>query len=147
MNILFIVLYTFPKVLTRNLFNNREFLWVIISFILENLTRGALGSIRNRKIKGKKSSKAVKRFDQNRKPHAKPSKLINFHIPVIKTLIDPIQRWQVEQKEVSRLCFALRGGENCCSEGRGTAEPKKEKPKTTLDTKSESPIVFLTKKD
>ena len=37
----------------------------------------------------------------------------------------------MEQKEVSRLCFALRGGENCRSEGRGTAEPKKEKPKTT----------------
>ena len=59
------------------MFNNREFLWVIISFILENLTRGALGSIRNRKTKGKKSSKAIKRFNQNRKPHAKPSKLIN----------------------------------------------------------------------
>ena len=51
----------------------------------------------------------------------------------------------MEQKEVSRLCFALRGGENCRSEGRGTAEPKKEKPKTTQDTKSKSPKVFLTK--
>ena len=28
---------------------------------------------------------------KNRKPHAKPSKYINVHIPVLKTLIDPIQ--------------------------------------------------------
>ena len=28
---------------------------------------------------------------KNWKPHAKPSKYINVHIPVLKTLIDPIQ--------------------------------------------------------
>ena len=32
-----------------------------------------------------------KKFDQNRKPHAKQSKPINVHIPVLKTLIDPIR--------------------------------------------------------
>ena len=56
-----------------------------------------------------------------------------------------IRKPQLKPKPQNRLCFALRGGENCRSEGRGTAEPKKEKPKTTQDTKSESAIVFLTK--
>ena len=51
------------------------------------LSRGALGPIRNRKT----VEKNRKKFDQNRKPHAKLSKPIHFHIPVIKTLIDPIQ--------------------------------------------------------
>ena len=32
-----------------------------------------------------------KKFGQYRKPHATPSKPINFHILVIKFLIDPIQ--------------------------------------------------------
>ena len=57
------------------------------------LSRGALGPIRNRKTVEKKPSrtKKPKKFDQDRKPHAKLSKPIHFHIPVIKTLIDPIQ--------------------------------------------------------
>ena len=46
---------------------------------------------------------------KNRKPHAKPSKHINVHIPVLKTLIDPIQSWQVQHTEVSRL-FEFSGG-------------------------------------
>ena len=33
----------------------------------------------------------AEKLDQNRKPHAKPSRLINFHIPVIKTTIDFLQ--------------------------------------------------------
>ena len=36
---------------------------------------------------------------KNRKPHAKLSKPIHFHIPVIKTLIDPIHWRQVEHTE------------------------------------------------
>ena len=32
-----------------------------------------------------------RKFYHNQKPLTKPSKPINFHIPVIKTLIDPIQ--------------------------------------------------------
>ena len=47
------------------------------------LRRGALGLIRNCNTIEKKSSKT-------KKPHAKLSKPIHFHIPVIKTLIDPI---------------------------------------------------------
>ena len=50
-----------------------------------------MGSIRNRKIEGKKPSKTAKEFDQNRERHAKPPKTINFHILIIKTLIEPIQ--------------------------------------------------------
>ena len=38
-----------------------------------------------------------KKFDQNRQPHAKQSKPIIVHIPVRKTLIDPIRCWHVEQ--------------------------------------------------
>ena len=50
-----------------------------------------------------------KKINHNRKPHAKPSKPINFHIPVIKTLIDTMEWWQVEHTEVSRL-FQIGGG-------------------------------------
>ena len=42
-----------------------------------------------------------KKFDQNRKPHAKQSKPINVHIPVLKTLIDPIRCWPTL---VTRYC-------------------------------------------
>ena len=54
---------------------------------------GALGPIRNRKTVEKiiQNRKTDKKFDQNRKPHTKLSKQIHLHIPVIKTLIDPIQ--------------------------------------------------------
>ena len=50
------------------------------------LTEGALGPIRNRK-----TEKPKKKTDQNRKPHEQLSKPIHFHIPVFKTVIDPIQ--------------------------------------------------------
>ena len=55
--------------------------------------REALRPFRNRKTVEKiiQHQKTAKKFDQNRKPHAKLSKLIHFHIPVIKTLIDPKQ--------------------------------------------------------
>ena len=53
---------------------------------------GALGLIRNCNTIEKKSSKT-------KKPHAKLSKPIHFHIPVIKTLIDPIHWWQVKHTE------------------------------------------------
>ena len=57
------------------------------------------GSIRNLKAVKKSSTtakpqnrqKKKKKLDQNRKPHAKQSKPINVHIPVLKTLIDPIR--------------------------------------------------------
>ena len=39
----------------------------------------------------KNHQKPKKKFDQNRKPHAKLSIPVHFHIPVIITLIDPIQ--------------------------------------------------------
>ena len=57
------------------------------------LRRGALGPVRNRKTVEKiiQNRKTENKFDQNRKPHVKLSKPIHFHIPVIKTLIDPIQ--------------------------------------------------------
>ena len=62
--------------------------------------RGALGPIGNRKTVEKiiQNRKTGKKFDKNRKPPAKLSKPIYFHIPIIKTLIDPIQWWQVEYK-------------------------------------------------
>ena len=55
--------------------------------------REALRPFRNGKTVEKSSNtkKPQKKFDQNRKPHAKLSKPIHFHIPVIKTLIDPKQ--------------------------------------------------------
>ena len=43
------------------------------------------------------------------KPHAKQSKPINVHIPVLKILIDPIRRREVEHTEVSWL-FQISGG-------------------------------------
>ena len=63
--------------------------------------REALGPIRNRKTveKNYPKPKNRKKFDQNRKPHVKMTKSITFHIPVIKTLIDPIRWWQVEHTE------------------------------------------------
>ena len=62
--------------------------------------RGALGPIGNRKTVEKiiQNRKTGKKLDKNRKPPAKLSKPIYFHIPIIKTLIDPIQWWQVEYK-------------------------------------------------
>ena len=58
---------------------------------MPSLTKG-IGSIwikpQNRR---KNHPKQQKNFEQNQKPFAKPSKPIIFHIPVIKTLIDPIQ--------------------------------------------------------
>ena len=60
------------------------------------LRRGGEGTgvIRKCKTKEKIHPKLQnqKKFDQKPKPYAKPSKLINFHIPVVKTLIDP-QQW------------------------------------------------------
>ena len=55
--------------------------------------KGALAPIRNRKTVEKiiQNRKTEKKFDQNRKPHAKLLKIDTFHIPVIKSLIDPIQ--------------------------------------------------------
>ena len=60
-----------------------------------------MGPIRNRKTVGKiiQNRKTEKKFDQNRKPPAKLSKPIHFYIPVVKTLIDPIQCCQVEHTE------------------------------------------------
>ena len=63
-----------------------------------------MGPIRNRKTVEKnhpkpKNRKTEKKFDQNRKPPAKLSKPIHFYIPVVKTLIDPIQCCQVEHTE------------------------------------------------
>ena len=43
------------------------------------------------KVKNEVIKMGRKNFDQNRKLHAKSSKPIHFHIPVIKTLVDPIQ--------------------------------------------------------
>ena len=62
-----------------------------------------MGPTRNRKTVEKiiQNQKAEKRFDYNRKPPAKLSKPIHFHIPVIKTLIDPMQWWQVEHTLIS----------------------------------------------
>ena len=68
--------------------------FLTINFFCDyQLKRGALGPIRNRKtvVKIIQYRKTEKKFDQNRKPQAKLSKPIHFHIPVIKTLIDPIQ--------------------------------------------------------
>ena len=63
------------------MFNNREFLWVIISFILENLTRGALGSIRNRKTKGKKIIQSHKKIQSKPKTACKTVKTDKFSHP------------------------------------------------------------------
>lgn len=73
--------------------------WSISKWDLSRM--GASGSIRN--------PQTAKKFNQNRKPYAKPSKTTNFHIQAIKTLIDPIHWWQKEHIEVSRL-FGISGG-------------------------------------
>ena len=56
------------------------------------LSTGPLSSIRNRKTVENKITQNRKKIRSNRNPYAKPSQTIIFHIPVIKTLIDPIQR-------------------------------------------------------
>ena len=47
----------------------------------------------SKKIIHNRKTAKKKKFDQNRKPHAKQSKPINVHIPVLKTLIDRIRCW------------------------------------------------------
>lgn len=59
-------------------------------------------------IQNRKTAKK-KKIESNQKLHAKPSKPINFHLPGIKPLIDPIQWRQVEHKEVSWL-YESSGG-------------------------------------
>ena len=56
------------------------------------IKRGALGPIRNRKTveKNHPKPKNWKKIRSKPKPHAKLLKPIHFHIPVIKTLFDPI---------------------------------------------------------
>ena len=49
----------------------------------------------------KNHPKPKKKIESNQKLHAKPSKPINFHLPVIKPLIDLIQWRQVKHTEVS----------------------------------------------
>ena len=93
--------------------------------------RGALGSIRNRKtveenIPKSQNSKKQKKKRQNkknqkniyrhRKPHAKPT---NFHILVVKTLINPIQRWQLKQNGFHGYERPVEA-KNCRSNRRGT---------------------------
>ena len=82
---------------------------------------GSLGSIKNHKTIGKNHPKPQnrKKIIKNRKPHAKPLKPKNFHIPVIKTIIDPIQSWRMEQNGDLRL-WEIGGGEKCRSDWRGT---------------------------
>ena len=56
--------------------------------------RGSIGNLKavEKIIHNCKTAKPQKKkLDQNRKPHAKQSKPINVHIPVLKTLIDPIR--------------------------------------------------------
>lgn len=82
--------------------------------LAQSILRGALGSLRNRKT--------AKKFDQNRKPHVKPSKPINLHISVVKILIDMKLWLQVEQhrcRGYSRSAEAC----NCCSNRRETGSP------------------------
>ena len=65
---------------------------------------GALGSIISWKtipkiIQNRKTAKKQKKIESNQKLHAKPSKPINFHHPVIKPLIDPARyngdKWSI----------------------------------------------------
>ena len=46
---------------------------------------------KNKQNKIKQNKQKTKKIALRRKPHAKPTKLIHFHITVIKTLIDPIK--------------------------------------------------------
>lgn len=89
------------------------------------LKRAVLRSIRNHKTIEKKHPKLqnCKKCEQNQYPHAKLSKLIFFHIPVIKTLFDSMQWWQVEHMEVSCL-FESVVAHNCCSDGSETRTQK-----------------------
>ena len=57
----------------------------------------------------KPQNRKKKKIESNQKLHAKPSKPINFHLPGIKPLIDPIQWRQVEHTEVSWL-YESSGG-------------------------------------
>lgn len=58
--------------------------------LAQSILRGALGSLRNRKT--------AKKFDQNRKPHVKPSKPINLHISGhrIKSGLDSGLDWTMD---------------------------------------------------
>ena len=73
--------------------NNSVYVCDISAVKMKSVKRGALGPTENCKTVGKivQNRKTENKFDQNRKLHAKLSKPIHFHIPLIKTLIDPIQ--------------------------------------------------------
>ena len=75
------------------------------------LRRGGEGTgvIRKCKTIEIQNCKTKKNLIKSQKPYAKPSKPINFHIPVVKTLIDPQQWWQVEHTEVLQLFQISRG--------------------------------------
>ena len=73
---------------------------------------GAVGFIRTRKAAKKKSSKTAK----PQKIGSQPSKPKNFHIPVIKTLINPIQ----SVTSGAYRDFAAFQNHNCLSDRKKT---------------------------
>ena len=70
--------------------------------------------------------KTAQKLSQNRKSHTKPSKRINFHIPIIKTPVDLIEWWQVEHTYIhTYILYLLKqvGCGNYKDLGRVVREP------------------------
>ena len=104
-------------------------------------------SIKNHKTVGKNHPKPQnrKKMIKNRKPHAKPLKPKNFHIPVIKTIIDPIQLTNGAKRGFAAM--RDRWGRKVPLRLKRNQNPNRKNRKTTSNTKSENLLVVLTKTD
>ena len=103
-------------------------------------------SIKNHKTVGKKHPKPQnrKKMIKNRKPHAKPLKPKNFHIPVINNRSD------TELTNGAKRGFAARRdwwGRKVPLRLKRNQNPNRKNRKTTSNTKSENLLVVLTKTD
>lgn len=67
----------------------------------------------------------------------------NFHIPLTKTLIDPLQS-VTSGAYISFAAIRDRWRRKIAAQIDEKPEPKEQKPKTTSGTKPENPLVFFT---
>ena len=81
---------------------------------------------------------------QNRRKSSKTAKLKKKnHIPLTKTLIDPLQS-VTSGAYISFAAIRDRWRRKIAAQIDEKPEPKEQKPKTTSDTKPENPLVFFT---